>query len=352
MKVKNNLQTQTKKDMLDKMLPEKLFNDKTEFYHHVIITLRQFEKTDKTIATYLENTTSDFCKTSFNTVLKKINESTDDGLKAVTGINLNCFRFIKEVLTEDDLTFMQGKEKRNLTADELQYYLFRITKKVFAGGGYSSDARNYYTHPGLKEEYKAKTNRKIGKEKIAEMNKILNKYDWINIYQQKKTPNLFVIGKQNPFYHVEGIMEPKTVAEIEQVVTGKELFPVKQTQKDQEIKKLKQQLKEAKDSVAELSKEVKELEKCTPDVEALQSEIDYLTKRNQELLDECMKYHQQQDGSRWSISNKPVKKPDTFESDLTDLISGKKNESIPNPDILSDKEILANAIESFDRMAG
>lgn len=352
MKMKTNLPPQTKKKLLGRILCPKSFSDKTKLYHHAIITFRQFDIADDRIAALIKNEIGDLCKTTFNTVLKKINESTDDDLKAVTGINLNCFRFIKDSLKEDDLTFMQGKDKKNIKADELQYYLFRITKKVFTGGGYSSDSRNYYTHPGFKKEYKTKTNREIGKEKIAEMNKVLNKYDWINIYQQKKTPNLFVMGKQNPFYHIKGIMEPKTIEEIERVIKGKELFPVKMTQKDQEIKELKEQLKKAKDSIAELSKQVKQLEKYAPDVEALKEEVDFLTKRNQELLDESLKYQELYDNSCSSNCSKTDKKAGTFDGDMADSISEKKKESMPEVEVLSGGQCLHNAIESFRSLAG
>jgi hypothetical protein len=352
MKFKTNLQPQTQSQMLKKILSLKSFSDKTELYHHSIITMRQFEFADDKIAGCLENDIDEFSKTSFNTVLNKISKSKDLSKIAKTGINLNCFRFIRESLTEDDLTFMQGKYKKNITVDELQYYLFRITKKVFEGGGYTSDARNYYTSNGFKTEYKVKTNRAINKEKIAEMNKVLNKYDWINIYQKKKTPNLFVMGKQNPFYYMEGIMEPETIKEIQQIIDGKELFSVKQTQTDKKLKDLKLQLKEADTTIAKLNKEVEKLKKQTPDTADMQAEIDCLIERNQELLDENLKYHQQYDENVLNINNKPVVRSDTFGSDSADLIAGKKKGSISENVVVSGKELFKEAIGSISKMTG
>lgn len=352
MKLKSNLQPQIKSQVLDKILSLKSFNDKKEQYHHSIITLRQFDIPDEKIAGCLGNKSSDFCKATFNTILNNINNSTDDNLKAVTGININCFQFIKDKINEDDLTFLQGKSKKHLKIEELQYYLFRITKKVFEGGGYSSDARNYFTCEGFKKDYKTRTNRKIGKEKIAEMNKILNKYDWIKVYWKKNAPNLYVMGKQNPFYYMEGIMEPSTIQEIEQNIKDNERFPVKLPQKDKELKELKKQAKKDKATIAELKKQFRDLEKNTPDIKSLQEDIDFLTERNRELLDEILKYQQQEDENRWGIHNKPVKKPDTFESDLTDLISGKKKESLSEVDVLSEGEALHNITERILGMAG
>ena len=133
--------------------------------------------------------------------------------------------------TVDDADLNWKKQKIHLS--ELQYFLFRLTRHMernrrLYGLAELPIARNYFLSWGGKkqtstenagskgqetgrescsraseDDYKRTTGRRINENKIGYILKLLNKYEFINVRKQFNRPNIFSIGRANPFFREE-----------------------------------------------------------------------------------------------------------------------------------------------------
>jgi|GEM_PF-2648478 len=123
---------------------------------------------------------------SDNGLIKKYNDTNgSDTLK------YDNFYFVRKEIKEEDL---QYKDNKYLTYEEVQFYLFRLTLKLTESFGSQKLARNYFL--SFSDSYLKQTSRKINKDKIGYMNKLLQKYKYIYTDSQ----NTFYIASCHPLF--------------------------------------------------------------------------------------------------------------------------------------------------------
>jgi len=261
-------------------------------------------------------------------------------------VDIYCTYHIDDMINaEEDMVLYQNKDgskKKYIKLEELRYYYFRLNKRIFSSGGYNTEtARNYFLSEGFKKEYKKRTNRSLNKHKIAHFNKILNKYNLIRVYQVKKKLNLYVLGKNNPCYYFEGVMETKDLAVVDKLIRDNKYHPVNLTPKDLSIKNLEGKNSEKNKEIEALKKEIRSLKKMTEQVDVDTDNYRFLMQRNDELLNENAQYiKQQQSFGPWNIAQKPNKKFN-FDEKFKEIIksdSCKKADMPPESQIYSEEE--------------
>ena len=133
--------------------------------------------------------------------------------KSSTLLKVENFSFVFSEVTKEDLQYQSGSF---LTLQEVQYYLYRLSLKLSAAGGYSTLARNYFL--SLKDNYKKFTGKSITKQKIAQLNKILQKYKYIFICDNNRK---FYLGSNHPLFNSNIVFESNRlfVSGAKEVVT-------------------------------------------------------------------------------------------------------------------------------------
>jgi hypothetical protein len=106
------------------------------------------------------------------------------------------FYFVLQKVKDEDLIY---KNDKNILHREVKYYLYRLTKKILEASisGKAKLRRNYFLATGFKNQYKKMTGRALNRDKIAHLNKILEKYEYI----VKDDDNYSYIGMKNPFFY-------------------------------------------------------------------------------------------------------------------------------------------------------
>jgi hypothetical protein len=258
-------------------------------------------------------------------------------------VDIYCTYHIDEMLdAKDDLLLYQTKkgDRKYITLKELHYYYFRLNKQVFSAGGYDmTTARNYFLSPGFKNEYKKQTNRTISSHKIALFHRILNKYDLIRVYQVKKKPNLYVLGKKNPCYWFQGVLENEDMAVVNKLIKDNKYHVVNLTPKDLKIKKLEEKNEEAKEEIKALNKEIENLKYQSRYADSLSEDIRFYAQRENELLEEISQLKEQQISlGEWNIGFKPTNKFD-FEEKFREKL---------DPDSIEKHESVDDATEDLE----
>jgi hypothetical protein len=223
-----------------------------------------------------------------------------------SNMNIYCFDFIKSRIAQENLYY----SNKSVDISEIQYYLYRITKHLMKSNGYQQVARNYFLSNGFKAEYKAKTKRKLFKEKLAHLNKVLSKYNLINCYNQKKKTTLFVIGTSNPFINMKGILEdPK---EVERLIKKNNMFDANVSIQEH---KLKTENKKLREKLEEKTKQTDESGDVNPE------DYKYLCDRFLTLLEE----KKQLEDYVEKLNNRkvfPIHRPFDFEEKFNRLLVG------------------------------
>lgn len=204
---KEEVKNETVKMIMNKILAVDTFMNKEELYYHCITALQNFGCMKDKVESILTKRISDFDRKQFNKSYNYIILTYNPKKQPKNKVFSQYFRFLHSYIKEEDLFYSFGNKTLKIEIQELQYYLYRLTDLLVKKGGYQSVARKYFM-TGFKLSYKKETGRTIYPNKIAAMNKILNAYKLIQIYNQKKIKNLFVIGENNPYYHIKGVSIP------------------------------------------------------------------------------------------------------------------------------------------------
>jgi hypothetical protein len=87
---------------------------------------------------------------------------------------------------------------QNIHLDEVQYILYRITRKVYTEGKPCILARAYFLT--MREDFEKRTGRKLNNHKLAQITKLLTRYGYLTTMTGHNRPTIYDIGRNNPFY--------------------------------------------------------------------------------------------------------------------------------------------------------
>jgi hypothetical protein len=281
MKFKDSVPRDSRKRILKQMLSLHKYSKSDDIYHTAILVLRSIYPTsfDRKVSEFIPN----FNREVFDHKLDQINMTHEEYKQSKTGVVCAAFKFIEDDIKADELNFKNGSQPAHVTYAELQYYLFRLTNKLFKDGGYETIARNYFTCAGFRKEYKAKTGRCINAVKIAHLNFLLNRHCLVKVYVKRKKVNLYAIGTFNPYSHFKGIIEePGDLIRLQDDYRNRNL----KTKDEMEIDKLKKLLKEKDGRIAEKDGHIQRLKIYKDDYEKLQEMINALLTEKEEMADE------------------------------------------------------------------
>jgi hypothetical protein len=281
MKFKDSVPKESRKRILKQMLSLHKYSKSDDIYHTAILVLRSIYpvKVDIIASEFIPN----FNRDVFDHKLDQINMTHKDYKQSKTGVVCAAFKFIEDKIKADELKYKMGSKQISISYAELQYYLFRLTNKLFKDGGYETIARNYFTCPGFKSEYKKRTGRSIYGHKIAHMNFLLNRHNLVKVYTKRKKINLYAIGTSNPYSHFQGIIEkPGDLIRLQADYQNRNL----KTKDEMEIDKLKKLLKEKDAQIAENDDHVQKLEVYKDEYEKLQEMNNDLLTEKTEMANE------------------------------------------------------------------
>ena len=281
MNFKNSVPRESRKRILEQMLSLHKYSKSDDIYHTAILVLRPIytANVDSIASEFIPN----FNRAIFDHKLDQINVTHEDHKQSKTGVVCAAFKFVEDKIKADELNFKNGSQPAHVTYAELQYYLFRLTNKLFKDGGYETIARNYFTSVGFRKEYKAKTGRCINAVKIAHLNFLLNRHNLVKVYTKRKKVNLYAIGTSNPYSHFMGIIEkPGDLIRLQDDYQNRNL----KTKDEMEIDKLKKLLKEKDAQIAEKDDHAQRLEIYKDEYEKLQEMTNDLLAEKEEMADE------------------------------------------------------------------
>jgi hypothetical protein len=130
-------------------------------------------------------------------LVKKYEHSFNKNKLQVNPVFLEAFTYIlqSEIYTQDLFGKNQG-----VTIEEVQFILYKITKKVYTEGKPCVLARNYFCK--FAKDFEAHTGRKWNDHKLAQITRLLDEYGYITKIEGHHTPSIYDIGPNNPFYEM------------------------------------------------------------------------------------------------------------------------------------------------------
>jgi len=206
-------------------------------------------------------------------------------------INYDMFYFVHKEVEMKDLEYRTGKFLRY---EEVQTYLFKITAAL-CDNKYSGKRilkRNYL----LKLNYEHFTKRKLSNNKIGHLNKILCKYNYIQI----QGDNTYLFGKNNPFFHTTLMSEanrklslhlsedksPTTSEKVRQAEQDKNNIARAYHQQTEEINIYKSELQGSQAEIERLNKEIHEVQRQNKVLlQSLESASQYIKQHSLEESD-------------------------------------------------------------------
>jgi len=164
-------------------------------------------------------------------------------LKNSWHIHLKYFEWVPEHLEDNDHVFFPDKKNPGqfIKEVEFKYMAYKLTDVLIKNRGYNTISRSFFLNkelPAYKDYYKA-TGRKITKGKLAYMTNILSKRDLIYCYRRPNKTNLFVVGKNNPYFQLYNVVTNEDISNLyttykidttrhyKRQVFGKNLIPEK-----------------------------------------------------------------------------------------------------------------------------
>lgn len=191
------------KTQLDRLLILSYFDSPQKKLSILYKTLSLFKipQYDKCLSYYLNT----YNLSSDTQTQKYINDNKSDKLK------YENFYFVQKEINDSDLEYQTNCF---LSKIEVQYYLFRLSLKLIENHGSKKLSRNYFM--SLKDSYYSNTGKKINKNKIAYMNKLLQKYDYIHVANNCL---LFTVGKNHPLYHTSAVSDSNRSKAINNTTT-------------------------------------------------------------------------------------------------------------------------------------
>lgn len=281
MNFKVSVPKESQKRILTQMLSLNKYSKSDDIYHTAILVLRSIYPVNVDImaSKFIPN----YDKVTFDHKWDQISHTHKKYKQSKTGVVCAAFKFVEDDIKTDELKYKMGGKTISISYTELQYYLFRLTNKLFKVGGYETIARNYFTCAGFKSEYKSKTGRSIYEHKIAYINFLLNKHNLVKVYTKRKKTNLYAIGTFNPYSHFQGIIEkPGDLIRLQDDYQNRN----HKTKDEIEIDELKKLLKEKDALIAEKDGHIKRLKSYKADHEKLQEMINDLLAEKKEMADE------------------------------------------------------------------
>ena len=302
-------------DYLSKVIEKSDFQNFRTYIRELFNILYPVAETDK-IKKYM-----------FNYVLSP-EEGFDNNVKYLDGLiknfdsakfKLSSQRIFKKVLQsipQDDMYYYHSN-RRKVIYKELLFVLVAICSSILKKNKRESILANkYFLNEKALSDFQKNTGRSLNSNKLTHIISVLKKHNLVSVdFTETKGTSIYKIGSGNPLYMFDDI--PDVIVKEEKTSHENQLERALS-----EIDRLNELIENQKDTI-------------------------FSTNEKIELLQETL---QRQVLRKWDISNKPIKRPDTFENDLADLISGKKKDSVPEE--LSGEELLHNAAERLLGMAG
>jgi hypothetical protein len=291
------LEKKKRTELLMKLLSlDKIEKENKRYIHAIKLSELYGKPSEQFVEMLFQKFHLQFNQSTYNEAIRYLEKNKNPKFEARVYVSQDCFNFIDDIINDADLIFKNGSE-RKLHISELKYYLSRLTRKLVTDGGHSQIARNYYLNKKTKKTFKEHTNLALYPNKVAAMNKILNKYELIKVYSARQKKNLYVIGENNPYFYMEGI-NPKIVkfnnsegsknywkANVTYADSKAEKLKKIVEQKDTEIKKLKEQIKS-------LESDLNKQKELVGSESSIIEDNEFLVKHNYELLQEIIELYE------------------------------------------------------------
>ncbi|MHB0946118.1 MAG: hypothetical protein ACYC3B_02985 [Sedimentisphaerales bacterium] len=299
--------------LMDKFIYPKQFKNEVGLIYHIINfcypLCKSFNssKSDEAVIHYKERYTKR-CSTTSTSNYNKLMERFDK--EKATIYRPDCFTHLQDVLEPEDYVYIHN-HKRYIAIKEIIYMAYRITQIIGKSTtGSHILPNNYFKTTGFKKEYEKFTGKKYTNEKYANILKVLQKHKYLFISKNAKNNNIYMIGMNSPYYQL---------SQVKNIVT--EEVPEVRTSLEEMVKKLEHEKNELKNMLEANKADYLSAKDSNKKIEQL---VELLEEKEQEI----MKLEKNQVKKRkWCICNKPivvVKRQDTFEQDLYNLISGRK----------------------------
>ncbi|MFC1678037.1 hypothetical protein ACFL3G_13385 [Planctomycetota bacterium] len=300
-------------EIMDKFIyPAQFRNDKGLIYHIINFCYPLF-KTDMAVKHYINV----YAKTKSQTKAANyynLMEAFDKNKGTVC--RLDGFTHLEEVLEPDDYSYYHGYNRR-IALKEIKYMAYRITQKIYnSKTGRDVIFNTYFNSDGFKKEYEKNTDgKKYGDRKFTNILKVLKKHKYLFVKKNAKNHNIYMIGKNNPYYQLHEVKNIETKDEIIKTSLEKRLENL--LKENAELKLIMEANKD--DYLA--AKNVRE--ESQKKIEQYKNEYDMAVKLLAEKQQEIVRLGQWQvKEGKWCIYNKPVAKDDAFEEKLDFIISG------------------------------
>ena len=355
-KLKKDLYKEKKEEQINKLLNIDSITDEAMKYRHIYRVLKMLGFSPGICRTLM--TEKYYCA---NSELIENAIATTDSLELKDFetnspfVDLVCTNHIdKYIVPEDDLVLSQDKEgnRKYIKISELKYYYFRLTKMAFKNKGYTNTiARNYFLSEGFRKEYKKQTNRSMSQHKTALFNKILNKYNLIKVYQVKKKANLYVLGKNNPCYYFQGVMEAETLRIVQGLIDDSNYRHVNLTPKDKRREELKETESILRKEIKALKKEVEDTKHQAEKNSQVPDDYNFAIERYRDLLIENSQLIKQQEQiDQWNIAYKPVSQ-NNYDEKFEEILKSDSNRKVDDvPDKVEDTEEQGDSMKEIEEV--
>ena len=133
-------------------------------------------------------------------------------------IKLKYFEWVPELLEETDYVYFPDKHNSGqfIKEEEFKYITYKLTEVIIKCRGYNTIARNFFLmkdKPAYKGYHKA-TSRRITKGKLAHITQVLSKRGIIYCYRCPNKANLFIVGKNNPYFQLYNVVTNEDITNI------------------------------------------------------------------------------------------------------------------------------------------
>ena len=216
-------------------------------------------------------------------------------------IKLKYFEWVTELLEETDYVYFPDKHNTGqfIKEEEFKYLAYKLTEVLIKCRGYNTIARNFFLmkdKPAYKGYCKS-TGRKITKGKLPHMTQILSKRGIIYCYRRPNKANLFVVGKNNPYFQLYNVVTNEDITNIHtkynidttdkfiRQTFGKTLIPGKI---EKEFRKMRSDKIKEKARAEADKRKIEKLEQKKIDAESDEDEHEEVVETEQQLKREAI----------------------------------------------------------------
>ena len=200
------------REVMDKFIYPSQFKNEVGLIYHIINFCYPLLESDKTVGRFLDI----YKKKNSRTALTNYHKIMENFIKDKSTIfRLECFTHLQEIIEPEDYIYLHGN-KRYLTIKEIKYMIYRITQMIYKSKtGREIIYNNYFNSCGFKSDYEKNTGKKYGNRKFTNILKVLQKYKYLFVKKNEKKHNIYMIGKNNPYYQ---LIEVKDITVKDEIV--------------------------------------------------------------------------------------------------------------------------------------